>query len=195
LHYISFTFKQSLTALSNACSSAFNLFLCLLFTSTYSHRCKNYFEAKRRLCWLFLFFVSAVGARTHTHQALTKNKNNQHRSDTVLVVFVSLRYYFSIVTELCNTYTLPSTYFLLNSYLILPSLLHFAVLAPNKYSLLIYYLMFIKHELCVELTYALHQLYFETVSLPFQAPVHRLLIYSFNPNNTSTYSHRSHLIV
>jgi len=39
MHYISFTFKQSLTALSNACSSAFNLFFCLLFTSTYSHRC------------------------------------------------------------------------------------------------------------------------------------------------------------
>jgi len=39
MHYISFTFKQSLTALSNACSSAFNLFLCFIFTSTYSHRC------------------------------------------------------------------------------------------------------------------------------------------------------------
>jgi len=44
MHYISFTFKQSLTALSNACSSAFNLFLSFLFTSTYSHRCYHYFS-------------------------------------------------------------------------------------------------------------------------------------------------------
>ena len=45
MHYISFTFKQSLTALSNACSSAFNLFLSFLFTSTYSHRCYHYFQS------------------------------------------------------------------------------------------------------------------------------------------------------
>jgi len=39
MHYISFTLKQSFTALSNACSSAFNLFISFLLTSTYSHRC------------------------------------------------------------------------------------------------------------------------------------------------------------
>jgi len=71
MHYISFTFKQSLTALSNACTSAFNLFISFLFASTYSHRLWNTYST-------FGFFVSLFLLRrcAHAHQA-SKNKETK----------------------------------------------------------------------------------------------------------------------
>jgi len=64
MHYISFILN-SFTALSSACSSAFNLFLSFLFTSTYSHRCYHYFstfiveERTPNTHWLLIYlFVS-----------------------------------------------------------------------------------------------------------------------------------------
>jgi len=58
----------------------------------------------------------------------------------------------------------------------------FATLTPTRHFFLTYYLSSIKHELCSELTMHYISFTFSSLSLPFQAPVHRLSIYFFLPS-------------
>jgi len=117
MHYISFTFKQSLTALLNACTSAFNLFLCLLFTSTYSHRWR------RTLClrgFVSFLLLACEGARTHTKQASNKKETKPRKQSVVL--FLSCCTYYFIVPNCINitiTFTLLSFVCVLNMSLLL----------------------------------------------------------------------------
>jgi len=76
MHYISFTFKQSLTALLNACTPAFNFCLSLLLTSTYPHRWIRTYRCVGGLRLLY----SCLRRCAHAHQASNykEDANHQH---------------------------------------------------------------------------------------------------------------------